>query len=652
MEDDIQEGENIIGETANAPTERSVQDGQSGVERSVDDGRAEAEPPSPVQMDAQYGKRNHDHNLRPRKRPNFQHLHAMFHMQVALITEQMSAKKGLKLFGKQGAEAIIAEMNQVHYRKVIKPVMARNMTREEKRAALHYLMFLKQKRCGKIKARGCADGRKQRLWKTKEETSAPTVRTESVILSCAIDAKEGRKVMTVDVPGAFMHADIDELVHVKFEGELAELLMKVDEKLYRKYMTTESVRGKTKKVIYVELTKALYGTLQGALLFWKNLSSFLISELGFKLNPYDSCVANKTIKGKQCTILWHVDDLKISHVDEKVLEKIARKLDKKYGTKDAPLTVNRGSVHEYLGMTIDYTTKGAVQFRMTDFIDGLLEEAAEDMRGTANSPAYHHLFKVNPNAKRLDEKKADYFHHMTAKLLYLCKRTRADIMTAVAFLTTRVSAPDEDDYRKLARCIKYLRATKDLTLTLEFNDSGTLEWWVDAAFAVHKDMKSHTGAVLTMGKGGVFAISRKQKINTTSSTTAELVGVSDALPLVIWTRKFLEAQGFKVTDNIVYQDNQSAMLLEQNGKRSSGKNTRHLDIRYFYCTDQINGDEKTMSVHYCPTGEMLGDFMTKPLQGSQFKKLRALILNIKPDQPATSPKSDRPEECVETRTVK
>ena len=93
-------------------------------------------------------------------------------------------------------------------------------------------------------------------------------------------------------------------------------------------------------------------------------------------------------------------------------------------------------------MTIGYFTKESVQFRMTDFINGILDKAAEDMQGTAVTPAYHHILKVNPMARKLDRKKADYFHHMTAKFHYLWKRTRADIMTAVVFLTTRVSSPD------------------------------------------------------------------------------------------------------------------------------------------------------------------------------------------------------------------
>jgi hypothetical protein len=140
------------------------------------------------------------------------------------MTEQMSLKKGLKYFGKNGADAVVAEMRQLDYRNVIKPVDGKNLPREQKRCALQYHMYLKQKRCGRIKARGCADGRKQRLYKTKDETSSPTVSTEAVFLTSVLEAQERRKVMTIDIPGAFMQVEINELVHVRLEGPMAELL--------------------------------------------------------------------------------------------------------------------------------------------------------------------------------------------------------------------------------------------------------------------------------------------------------------------------------------------------------------------------------------------------------------------------------------------
>ena len=92
---------------------------------------------------------------------------------------------------------------------------------------------------------------------------------------------------------------MDELIHVKLEGEITDLLICVDP-MYASFMTYEG----NKKVIYAELTKALYGTVQASYLFWKDVTQFLTKELGFVVNPYDWCVANKDIDDKQCTIGW------------------------------------------------------------------------------------------------------------------------------------------------------------------------------------------------------------------------------------------------------------------------------------------------------------------------------------------------------------
>jgi hypothetical protein len=111
-----------------------------------------------------------------------------------------------------------------------------------------------------------------------------------------------------------------------------------------------------------------------------------------------------------------------------------------------------------------------------------------------------------------------------------------------------------------------------MCLTLESNDLQTIEWWVDASFAVHEDMRSHTGgASMTLGKGSVRSSSVRQKLNTKSSTEAELVGVDDVMPMVLWARQFMEGQGCNIKKKVVHQDNQSAMPLENNGQQSSAK---------------------------------------------------------------------------------
>jgi hypothetical protein len=158
-------------------------------------------------------------------------------------------------------------------------------------------------------------------------------------------------------------------------------------------------------------------------------------------------------------------------------------------------------------------------------------------------------------------------------------------------------------------------------------DLNSIHTWVDASYAVHPDMKSHTGGVMSMGTGGILCKSTKQKLNTKSSTEAELIGATDYLPSTIWSKMFMEAQGYKITSNIFEQDNVSAIRLEKNGKASAGKQSRHIDIRYFFMKDRIKIDGIT--VQHCPTEQMLADFFTKPLQGSLFKKFRDVLMGYK-----------------------
>jgi len=138
-----------------------------------------------------------------------------------------------------------------------------------------------------------------------------------------------------------------------------------------------------------------------------------------------------------------------------------------------------------------------------------------------------------------------------------------------------------------------------------------------------------------------------QKINTKSSTEAELVGVSNTLSIVLWTRNILLEQGFNVSDNVIYQDNQSAILLEKHGCNSCGS----INIRYFFVTDQIKSGE--VPIEYCPTSSMLADFFTKPLQGAQFRQLCSAKMNLESDHKEQSlgghkaPLMDKLQECVE-----
>jgi hypothetical protein len=220
-------------------------------------------------------------------------------------------------------------------------------------------------------------------------------------------------------------------------------------------------------------------------------------------------------------------------------------------------------------MVFDYTTPGTVTVDMSDYVKGMIEDFPIKLKPneTAATPATDDLFNEG-DSKALSPEQAELFHTFVAKALFMCKRARPDIHTAVAVLCTRVKKPNQDDWSKLVRLMKYLNGTREDKLVLSADDLHVIKWYVDSAFAVHPDFKSHTGGVMTYGGGAAQSISRKQKLNTRSSTEAELVGTDDVAIMILWTKYFMEAQGYKINENILMQDNKSTMLLLNNGKRS------------------------------------------------------------------------------------
>jgi hypothetical protein len=432
--------------------------------------------------------------------------------------------------------------------------------------------------------------------------------------------------MTADVPNAFIQTELprkagDERIIMKITGELVDLLVQAAPEVYADFVVYEN----GEKVIYNEVLRALYGMLVASLLWYKDFRRDL-EKLGFVFNPYDPCVANRQIEGSQQTVCFHVDDLKSSHKRKGINDDFLKWLNKMYGKYGAVKAV-RGLRHDYLGMVLDFTEKGKVKIDMVDYVAKMLEDSPFNLKesDTAPSPANDKLF-AESKGEPLTRKQTEQLHTFVAKGLFVSKRGRPDMQPGIMGMCTRVLKPVTADWEHGKRMAMYLNGTRKDVLTLSADDLTVIKWYVDASFAVHPDFKSHSGAVMTMGDGAIQSCSRKQKLNTRSSTEAELVGVDDFMTPILWTKLFLEAQGVKVKDNILYQVNQSAILLEKNGKRSSSKRTRALNIRYFFVTDQV--EKMNLSIEYCPTGEMWADYMTKPLQGATFEKFRSRIMGF------------------------
>ena len=539
-----------------------------------------------------------------------------------------SLRQGIKQFKDKGTQAATAEMQQMLDRKCFQPINKEELSSEESKRALESLIFLTEKRDGRIKARHCANGSTQRAYMDKDQVSSPTVSLEALLLTAVIDAEENRDVATCDIPNAFIQTDLEDHTDgtrtiMKIRGELVDILCDMDPE-YERFVVIE---GRNRhRVLYVQVIKAIYGLLISSMLFYKKLRTDL-QTIGFKLNPYDICVANRDVEGKQQTVTWHVDDLKSSHKNPKVNDEFIKWLNETYG-EHGKVKEQRGKHHEYIGMTLDYTVEGEVTIDMVDYVKAMVDNFPNDLTKIAKvaSPWTEKLFKVEKESPKLSSDKASEFHTITAQGLFLCKRARPDIAPVIAYLTTRVREPSESDWKKLERMMKFLQQTMTDRLTLRSDGTRVLKWGADATFAVHEDMRSHTGGMVTMGKGAIMSYSRKQSLNTRSLTEAEIVAADDMVGPMLWAQRFLEAQGYKLRANVLLQDNQSAIKMETNGRSSAGKRSRHLDIRLFYVTDQI--EKGLIEVEFCPTNEMTADYFTKPVHGKKFQDFRNTIMNL------------------------
>jgi hypothetical protein len=570
-----------------------------------------------VIVDLNEAAEQHRYNLRPKRAKPGRWADvgglAVSKIEKRFFGMHLTVKAALKKLGEPAMKAIVAEVQQLSKRNLFSGVQP-----QEGGKVIPSSMFLKEKYLAdgsfdKLKARLVAGGHMQDRSLYADDASSPTVATSAVFMVAAIAAHESRAVATIDFPGAYLFADMPDdkpVVKMRLDNFLAAVLVKLD-KSYDKFLRTDGT-------MVVRLNKALYGCIESARL-WYNMLKNCLERLGFSRNGVEACVFNRVeVDGSQCTLAVHVDDMLVTSGSEHSIDMLVEELEASFPN----LSVSRGRKLNYLGMVFDFSGKGKVKITMDNFLSDLLK-GVEHIPGVSTTPATTSLFSVGESEALASDRKEE-FHSLVCKVAYLAKRVRPDLLTATAFLTTRVQSPTVNDEKKLHKLIRYIRGTHHLGIVLESGENLCVLAYVDASYGVHHDMRSHTGTVVGIGRGPIYCKSAKQRLNSKSSTEAELIGLSDSTGQVVWTRNFLLEQGYGVGAAKIYQDNLSTMALVKSGK-SNSERTRHIAIRFFFVADRVQAKE--IILEFLPTGSMLADILTKPLVGRKFSELRSQLLN-------------------------
>jgi len=459
----------------------------------------------------------------------------------------------------------------------------------------------------KWKGRLVADGRSQdrALYPNK---SSPTLSIHSLFTVLAFYAGlTGYLMSKVDIKGAFVQTPMTgPPIFLRLNKKIAGHATR----LYPEYMDFLQPDGS----LLNQILKAMYGCVQASSLWFTLLTKLLFSQ-GYVASETDRCVLRRASGGLIFCILIYVDDLLI-FASSAETERIRRFLTKAFTT----ITMSIDNSLSYLGMQLLWKDR-----TFTVDMDFYVRQTLKDWMHLPirNTPGTKDLFKINDTSPLLAERSRQIFHSTIARILYLAKRVRGDIITVVSFLCTRVTKATEEDQAKLESLLGYLKRTMTQKLYLHAFTSRQLLAFIDAAFALHFfDSKSHTGVIITMGGVVIYISSRKQKCIAKSPTEAELVGLTDNLGLVELFHEFLSFLfGEPIPLPIIYQDSTSVISLVTRG--GGVTRTKHMRARVNLGKECF--DEKRALIQYCHTKMMRADGASKVLEGSPFTQFARFV---------------------------
>jgi hypothetical protein len=461
----------------------------------------------------------------------------------------------------------------------------------------------------KCKFRLCIQGNRQRvsslIYDTLAESNyAGTVKSESLRMLLSIACELDWELVSWDVGTAFLHPKLK-------PGEIIYMRRP-------KGLTDEDMPE------VVQLDKCIYG-LRQASAYFREHSDKALKSIGFTPLISDPQVYKMTVDGELIIVSTHVDDFGVMSPSKRLIASVKAQLSKVYKLSEVP------NMTHHLGLKIDRDRVNRSLFisqpayiadMLTTIQCGCLQgcEHTND-RGPRGPPQAAQLEVLTLLPVKLHE----LFMKKVGSLLYLAMDSRPDILHAVTSLSRFCQAPSAVHMKAADHVLSYVSSTRELGLTLHSGEGIVLYATVDASYAYHKDLKSHTGCTLHIGRhsGSVLTQTKKQTVTADSSTVAEFIAAHYAAKQIMWARNFLSELGFaQGQPTTLFEDNKSTIALINN--KGNGSKTKHIELRYQFIREQVALGH--IKLEYLCTEDMTSDMLTKVTGPTTFLHLRPRLL--------------------------
>jgi hypothetical protein len=529
----------------------------------------------------------------------------------------LDINQSIRIHGKEATmKALDAELQNMIDKEAFVPISVEDAANIDKDSIIPSSVFFKGKELPngfiEVKGRLVAGGHRQ-IRELYPSDSSPTVSPATIFILVVYAAENFWMAATMDVKAAYLNASRhgQRALYVRIRGILATRYLEIVRERYG-LACIDCLDPKTNSFLAL-LDKALYGTLEAANLWYQEVTTTM-TRLGFKVSEEDPCLFLK----HGIKVALYVDDFLVVAKLQEDIEDLHSALVELY----SEVKITKGNDLKFLGMNLKFV-ETSVEIKID------LHDILVNVDGSSTHPTGMNLFHRNEDSPLLDRVEQASFHSMVAKLLYVSKRTRPDILLPVNFLCTRVQSPTVEDQAKLTKVLKYLNGTRDMALKigmpLEPDGSIVLRAYIDAAYSVHQDMKSHSGAVFTLGSGSLLPCSTKQSCVSKSSTEAELIAYTDYIGEGLSLKNVAQDIIGAPVKLLVLQDNSSVISILKNG-RLSGKSkhaSKHVKVRVAWIKERQ--DEGDFATAYCPTELMISDGLTKPKSAAGHLEFRNML---------------------------